>query len=295
MIKDDIMNSKWENARFLINAKKCIDSMLYISINTNKLSNINLLEKCDTLRQKFYINAANLLDVCFNTREKKKHITQNDPIIKRVYYERDKREAHKDKNYKPINYNSLNEEIEDKKKQLNQIKNLCNKFLPNCITIDYVPHDSELFRLINRINATLENDLNLIKYPLCTFHSYQLSDEGRHAFKDFDTENYDRTIAKLFGYDYDEMIKQIKLQNSDNTRVTTDEEKMRQQYILANGINSYEGLQLRQDFCIGVNIHCGLDMWVTKNEKGFQKINKLKEQGILDDFEIYHFKETNKN
>ena len=50
------MKDKWENASFLINAKKCIDSFLYISMNILQLSNLDLRDKLDKLRQNFYIN-----------------------------------------------------------------------------------------------------------------------------------------------------------------------------------------------------------------------------------------------
>lgn len=39
------MKNKWENANFLITAKKCIDSFLYISNNILELSNLDLREK----------------------------------------------------------------------------------------------------------------------------------------------------------------------------------------------------------------------------------------------------------
>lgn len=177
------MKNKWENASFLISAKKCVDSMIYISGNILQLSNINLRERIDDLRQNFYINVANLLDKKFDNTNKKKTICNIDSIINRVYYERDKKAAHKDNDYKARTYNSLQEEVNDKIRELNHIKELCSEILPNNITLDYVPHDKELFRLLNRINATLETDANKIKYPNSTFHSYQLSEEGKHVFK----------------------------------------------------------------------------------------------------------------
>ena len=52
------MKNKWENANFLITAKKCIDSFLYISKNVLELSNLDLRERID----KF----AKTLPFCFN-------------------------------------------------------------------------------------------------------------------------------------------------------------------------------------------------------------------------------------
>lgn len=282
------MKNKWENANFLITAKKCIDSFLYISNNILELSNLDLRERTDKLRQIFYINLVNVLDELFNTTTKRKNIRQNDKIIGRIYYERNKKSAHKDDDYKPRVYNTLEEEILDKKNELIHVKDVCSEVLPDNITIDFVPHDKELFRLVNRINATLETDANKIKYPNSTFHSYQLSEEGKHIFKEFDTEEQDRRTAKMFGYDYDKFIERYPLQSIDDIKTMSDQEKQRYATIVDNGINSYEGLQNRQDFCIKTNVLFDLNMWCEANKQIFEQIEKLKEVGFLDIFEIPH-------
>lgn len=282
------MKNKWENANFLITAKKCIDSFLYISKNVLELSNLDLRERTDKLRQIFYINLVNVLDEFYNTPTKKKGIKQNDKIIDRIYYERNKKSAHKDDDYKARIYNTLEEEIQEKKNELLHVKKLCSEVLPDIITIDFVPHDKELFRLVNRINATLETDANKIKYPNSTFHSYQLSEEGKHVFKEFDTEEQDRRTAKMFGYDYDKVIERYPLQSIDDIKTMSDQEKQRYAVIMDNGINSYEGLQNRQDSCIKINVLFDLNMWCEANKQIFEQIEKLKEVGFLDIFEIPH-------
>lgn len=282
------MKNKWENANFLITAKKCIDSFLYISNNILELSNLDLRERTDKLRQIFYINLVNLLDELFNNSTKRKNIRQNDEIIDRIYYERNKKSAHKDDDYKPRVYNTLEEEIQDKKNELIHVKDVCSEVLPDIITIDFVPHDKELFRLANRINATLETDANKIKYPNSTFHSYQLSEEGKHVFKEFDTEEQDRRNAKMFGYDYDKVVKRYPLQSIDDIKIMSDKEKQRYAVIMENGINSYEGLQNRQDSCIKINALFALNMWCEANIKILKQIEELKKIGFLDVFEIPH-------
>ncbi len=282
------MKNKWENANFLIIAKKCIDSFLYISNNVLELSNLDLRERTDKLRQIFYINLVNVLDELFNTTAKRKNIKQNDKIIDRIYYERNKKSAHKDDDYKSRIYNTLEEEIQDKKNELLHVKEICAEVLPDIITIDFVPHDKELFRLVNRINATLETDANKIKYPNSTFHSYQLSEEGKHVFKEFNTEEQDRRNAKMFGYDYDKVVERYPLQSIDDIRIMSDEEKQRYAVIIENGINSYEGLQNRQDSCIKTNALFGLNMWCQANTNVFEQIEELKRLGFLDIFEIPH-------
>lgn len=282
------MKNKWENANFLITAKKCIDSFLYISNNILELSNMNLREKTDNLRQIFYINLVNVLDELFDTTTKRKDIRQKDKIIDRIYYERNKKSAHKDDDYKPRIYNTLEEEIQDKKNELLHIKEVCAVVLPDIITIDFVPHDKELFRLVNRLNATLETDANKIKYPNSTFHSYQLSEEGKHVFKEFDTEEQDRRNEKMFGYDYDKVVERNPLQSIDDIKIMSEKDKQRYAVIIENGINSYEGLQNRQDSCIKTNYLFGFNKWCEANINMFKQIEELKRIGFLDVFEIPH-------
>ena len=284
------MKNKWENANFLITAKKCIDGFLYISKNTLELSNLDLRERTDRLRQLFYINLVNVLNELFDTKAKRKVIRQNDKIIDRIYYERNKKSAHQDDGYKPRAYHTLEEEIQDKKNELIHVKDVCSEILPDVITIDFVPHDKELFRLVNRLNATLETDVNKIKYPNSTFHSYQLSEEGRHVFKEFDTEEQDRRTAKMFGYDYDKVIERYPLQSIDDIRIMSEQEKQRYAVLMENGINSYEGLQNRQDSCIKINALYNLNTWFHMDTESFNKIEKLKDIGFLDIFEIPHLK-----
>ena len=258
---------KWENARYLINAKKAVDSLIFISLNEKKLSNLNLQEKYENLRQKFYINICVVLDQSFP--KDKKTICKQNAKIERIYYERDKHAAHKDKKYCPREYSSLQEEIEEKKSELTYACEQCKNFLPEMITLDFVPHDKELFRLINRVNKEIEQDANKIKYPLSVFHSYQLSKEGRHVFRAFDTEEQDRETAKMFGYDYDEMISKISTTETDDVEEVSEQEKKRLEVIKINGINSYEGFQNRQDSCIEMNISHNQNVWCPFNKKYF--------------------------
>lgn len=85
---------EWELARYLIDAKKKIDTLCFIRDFQNRLCNFNLREKIAWTCQQFYINCCVVLDKCF-PKDKKKIIS--DPIIARVYYERDKNAAQKTK------------------------------------------------------------------------------------------------------------------------------------------------------------------------------------------------------
>lgn len=277
---------EWENARYLIDAKKTVDSLIFISLNEKKLSNLNLQEKCESLRKNFYINVCVVLDRVFS--KNKKDICEHDSTINRIYYERDKNAAHKDKKYCPREYSSLQEEIEGKKSELMHVREVCKDILPEILTLDFVPHDKELFRLINRVNKEIEQDANKIKYPLSVFHSYQLSKEGRHVFRAFDTEEQDRETAKIFGYDYDEMISKISSAETDDIEEISEQEEKRLEVIKINGINSYEGLQNRQDSCIEMNISHNQNVWCLFNKQYFDMINELKEVGFYDELEMSH-------
>ncbi|MDE6058826.1 MAG: hypothetical protein K2G44_02175 [Clostridia bacterium] len=276
---------KWELARYLIEAKKNIDTLLYIKDNQQLLRNIDLREKIAAACQQFYINCCVVLDNSFP--KAKKCLCENE-IIASIYYERDKNSAHKDENYRSQKFKTPDELIASLKNQLETARIVCKEYLPENITLDYVPHNKDLFRLVYRVNAQMENDINTVKYPRGVFHSYQLSEEGRHYFRNIDTTEQDRGTAEMFGYDYEEVVKRQVLQSTDDIRELSEEEKARQAVIFENGLNSYEGLQNRQDSCIKVNLLFGLNMWVTPNWKFFEMLDELKAIGFMDQFEIEH-------
>ena len=61
--------NKWEITRYLIDAKKCIDSMLYISENGSKLP-LELRNKVESVRSRFYVSCCVVLDNCFPKQKK---------------------------------------------------------------------------------------------------------------------------------------------------------------------------------------------------------------------------------
>lgn len=278
--------NRWEFARFIIAAKKNIDTLLYIKSNQNLLRNIDLREKIESTCQQFYINCCVVLDKSFP--KTKKQICKNE-VIAAIYYERDKNSAHKDENYRGQKYKTPDELIGLLKNQLETIREVCNEFLPDEITLDFVPHDKELFRFAYRVNPEIETDVYQVKYPLGVFHSYQLSEEGQHYFRSIDTTKQDKRAGSMFGYDFDTFINKRILQSSDDIRDLSEEEKMRQAVMLDNGLNSYEGLQNRQDACIKINLLFGLNIWVKPNKKNFELLEELKSIGFMDQFEIVHW------
>lgn len=86
--------SKWENAKYLIDAKKDIDSILFLAEYGKEISNLNLKEKTDSLLKHFYITLRILYDELPNA--KKKSLRETDSIYMSTLYECDKNQAHKD-------------------------------------------------------------------------------------------------------------------------------------------------------------------------------------------------------
>ena len=74
-------------------------------------------------------------------------------------YESDKNYAHKDDDYKVTEVESLNYLIEILKQQLVHCRKMCNKSLLDTITLDFIPYDRDLFRIVNGITPRKEEML----------------------------------------------------------------------------------------------------------------------------------------
>ena len=143
---------KWVLARYLIDAKKSVDSIIFISDNYASLQHTDIHEKVSDKRSNFYIKSCVVLDKSFPKQKKK--ICKENPEIQQLYYERDKNSAHKDDDYKDKKYTTFDELITDLKEQLEQVKKVCKDSLPQNITLDYVSHDRELFRCLWQDKST---------------------------------------------------------------------------------------------------------------------------------------------
>ncbi len=254
------MMTKWELVRYLIDAKKCVDSMLYISNNAEELRYINLRKKINEIRNEFYIKCCVVIDKYIeNSKQKKKDLCSKDEIINSLYYERDKNSAHKDEKYRAQQFDSLSEIIIQMQNQIKHIRKKCASSLPDEITLDFVPHDRELFRLIHHITAREEDEINRRKYSL------------RDSFLAGDDANA-KTI-KVFN-------------DTEDFRNLTEDMKKDYGVIIEDGINSYEGLQNRQDAVIRINVLCGLNVWCSINQRNFKQIEKLTELGCFDEFGV---------
>lgn len=247
------MMNKWEVARYLIDAKKNIDSIMYINKNIYELNNIDVSLKIRDVMRSFYLNLSYVLDEKYDTRDKKKSICRNNKIIESIYYERDKDKAHKDSNYQRTKYDSIEEIIESMKKQIFEVRKKCEDIIAKEVTLDFVPHDKELFRIVNGINREKEDKICRKKYFIS------------------DSLNENNITRKIF-YDTEELKE--------------NREKDKYAVIMKDGINIYEGIQERQDACIKINVLNNTNIWVQFNSKSKKKIEKLIKTGLVNQYGI---------
>lgn len=245
--------TKWELARYLIDAKKNIDSLLFVQLNIEKLTYLNIKERFDKIQMEFYLKLCYILDDVF--KKNKKQICASNKVIKAIYDERDKNNAHKDKNYIPKNYQSWNEIITIMKEQIEEVRKVCFEKLPNVLTLDYVPHDKELFRFIYGINKEKEDQINNQKYTIYS-----------------NIENKTKINKKVFN-------------DTEEIKTITDDERKDYAVLFKNGINFYEGIQERQDSCIKANVLFGLDVWCVYTDL-LKVMEKLREKGLINEYDM---------
>ncbi len=247
---------KWKLTRYVLDAKKSVDTMLYLSENVDKLSMIDIREEVNEVKRKFYVNVCIVLDKCFP--KQKKEICK-ESIIKAVYYERDKNYAHKDDNYNSKEYSSIYEIADEIKKQLQYVVHYCENYLPKEITLDFVVFDSKLFRIVNGITKEIEEQILNFKHP-GRGKKMNISKEDTKTFKVFsDTED----------------IKKIP-QNARNQYAT----------IFSVGICMEETMQHLQDSVVKTNVLYGTNIWISINQKQLGKILKMRKLGLLDVYDI---------
>ena len=222
---------KWQNARYLIDAKKEIDSLWFIATHRDKI-NDDLKRLCDMRRDKCYINAASVVDqYCREFKVLKKDLCKN-RLIERLYYYRDKHSAHKDRDYKEPKVLSLMEFVNECIEILKNVKEVCACILPDNITLDFLCYDGGLFRSIYGITKDIEELIKRQAHPLYGQDSVVYNKDNVMTLKVFnDTEELDEV--------------------DDSKRYCT---------FVESGLTFEEGLQNRQDWCIKTNVLYGLDI-----------------------------------
>ena len=250
---EEIMN-KWEVFRYLLDAKKAVDTMLYLSEHIESVSMLDVRQKVRETRRKFYVNGCIVLDKCFP--KSKKQICEN-PVINAIYYERDKDSAHKDEDYIRKEYSSLAEMTEDMKIQIIEIRKVCKDFLPEVLTLDFFIYDSELFRIANGVTKEMEMEIWNAKFP----------------FRNSEDDGENGEIYNIF-------------LDTEDIRYISDEEKNRYATIIKCGICMEETLQNLQDWCIRTNVLYKENMWVSVKQENYNRFLRLRELGFLDKFDL---------
>ena len=249
---------KWELARYLIDAKKCIDSILYISKHADQLRYYDLRELIGGKRNTFYINCCAVIDKTIAPKTSdKRNLCKKDPIVNLLYLERDKNSAHKDDDYIPQSFDKIEEIAFQMKEHIIHIRELCKDHLPKEITLDFVPHDKALFRAVHKLLADDEGKILNEKHPLRN----TMVSQGEHA----------QSFTILH----------------DLLDLRTVPEEARKNYcvVFNNGINIYEGVQ-RQDSAIKVNLLYGENMWCSVSKESLEEYQELERLGAFDDYSI---------
>lgn len=250
--------TKWEIARYLIDAKKCVDSVMFIARHKKALSNISIRKKTQDILQEFYIKCCVVLDNSLSSKERGR-LKKENSIIEAIYYERDKDKAHKDTDYKKQKFDTLVELSVCMKKQLVEVRKVCKKNLPTVLTLDFVPHDHELFRMVHSITPEKEEEIYRKKYP-----SYEKNQKQKDI--------------------YDKLV--IDFKDTEDLRDIPSDERERYGVAMNNGINFYEGVQNRQDACIRVNTLFNEDIWCYIGLNAIEMLRLLHEHGFMGEFDI---------
>lgn len=224
---------KWELVRYLIDSKKIIDSLDYISENHNKISNLDLYSLIYEKQLHFFVTMCIFLDNCYSKKDIKQ-LKNNDKIIKDIYYHRNKNYAHKDQDYLKAEFNNLDELVLNNKTALDHVFKISTQYLPKDLTLEYVCHDKNLYRLVNNITPLIEDKFREMMYP----------------------EQKDLAAT---------MIGEYKVLNDteDYKYIASPEEYA---VIMECGLNAYEFLQNFQDSMIKFNVLHDQNVWVFFND-----------------------------
>lgn len=230
--------TNWQIAKVLIDAKKEIDSIWYIAVN-EKYINGDIKKILKEHRKLFYIFCVVVIDKSTSNKERK-YLKDNNEIIKKLFYYRDKYAAHRDDNFVDSDFLSIMDIVNECIKIIKEVKKCCESSLPNNISLDFLCYNAELFRNIYGITKEKEIEIRKTKYPL-----YQPK------------ENYPKEILENTLYDIDEIYKM--------------EGKKDFWIYLEGGLTLEENIQRVQDFCIEMNISYNTELWEVVDYKQYRK------------------------
>lgn len=252
-------HTRWQLASHLISAKKNVDSLLYISSNRNKMSTELYADRVRKIKKEFCISSCIVIDSL--SKHSKEEFKEKYPTIKTLYYERNKNSAHRDNNYTPKLSNNLDDLLTYMKFTLLCIRYKCQETLPRILHLDFMPHDRELFRILENVNPEKEK---LIHEKKSLF--FNPSRTGYSSEKQVQLDDSPNLVENVADLDY------VSQNNIDITVLFRD------------GINLYEGMQNRQDSLITMNVSLDTNSWVNFNSKQLHKFEQLTDLKIIDNF-----------
>jgi len=241
--------TKWELTRYLIDAKKCVDNILFIAENVKELRNLSLRDIVEDRQRKFYINVKVVYDKSL-TDSQKKSLKETDKIYRQTCMERDKNYAHKDDSYIQPDHESLTEIADILKERLTHCFSLCKNALPEVVTLDFIDYDRDLYRFLNKIDPKKEKELLKAQYP-------------GYGIKPSEEELKNGVPRKVF-YDTEDIKK---IDNPDDYAV-----------IMNAGLTVREGIQEMQDGFIKINVLSGKNMWAKPNMNVIGEMKKIIEE-----------------
>lgn len=248
--------TKWQIAYYLIVAKKEVDTLWYIAANQEKI-NIDIKYIVDIHRERFYLYAAAVVEKFTKSEngKSKKEVCLNDNIDKLFRY-RDRHIAHKDDEYRHFeyfDYGSIIEIVKECITILKTVKDICQKILPDNITLDFVCYDKNLFRLMYNIPKDLEEKIKKDK-------------------------NIEYKSRKEYS---DDVIKNI----FDNPELLYEFKDREKQYLeLREGITIEERIQNLQHFCICGNTINKKDYWIEFDYSEYRRELMAIKLGYVDVF-----------
>lgn len=247
---------KWELARYLIDAKKNVDTVIFIekySENLYEFPHGNLKKAIN----EFCNSTCNVLD---NIGLNKKDLCASEELINTVYTERDKNVSHKDKDYSKISFDS-----KLMKNVLRKVKRIAKDNLPQGLTLNFLCWDPILFRMMRGISK--EDEFSILQKQKEQFNKMG---EILNINFQFDNEDIIKEQKKVMN----QIEKPLKKRTGNEV------------VIFKNGLTTDEGLQIRQDSAIALNLTFDTNIWPRPNKPSNLEYKKMKDEGIIDEYGI---------
>jgi len=259
------MKSSWEVVNYLIEAKRDVESIMYIKDNLFKIPSAIRMDYINRLKDHFYIKCVVVIDEYLdqkgikNRKEDKQRTYWKDarPIIKKIYDERDCNSAHIDDKFILTSYETFQDLINTMIRQLKYIKKEIEEILPIKFKLKFYPHDKILFRLLRGVDAEKEEEIYKSKY---------IDHKEGYALGDLSQTRY-------VAYD----IKELRSLSKDKIRELA--------VVVEAGLNFYEAQQNLENFYVLVNYIHDENLWTFNIDNRLSDYEELKKLGLIDDYD----------